>query len=155
VTGRRGRRRRKLLDDLEEGRGFSQWREEALDRAVWWARFRWGFGSVVRQTTKWMNEMNIIGLVRSRIFQWCFDVYVTSQVTLQLFKIYCKIANKDSKIPINKTLSFTPHFRKQLSERSHSTHLSNIDGIYCVMRYIRVYIYIYISATVLETGPVL
>jgi hypothetical protein len=34
VTGRRGRRRRKLLDDLEEGRGYSQWREEALECAV-------------------------------------------------------------------------------------------------------------------------
>ena len=32
VTGRRGRRRRKLLDDLKERRGYSHLREEALDR---------------------------------------------------------------------------------------------------------------------------
>ena len=52
VTGRRGRKPRKLLDDLKERRGYSQLKEEALDRAVWRARFGRGFGSVVRQTTK-------------------------------------------------------------------------------------------------------
>jgi hypothetical protein len=30
VTGRRGRRRKKLLDDLKEGRGYSHLKEEAL-----------------------------------------------------------------------------------------------------------------------------
>ena len=34
VTGRRGRRRRKLLDDLKERRGYSHLKEEALDRTV-------------------------------------------------------------------------------------------------------------------------
>ena len=52
VTGRRGRRRRKLLDDLEERRGYSHLKEEALDRTMWTARFGRGFGPVVRQTTK-------------------------------------------------------------------------------------------------------
>jgi len=52
VTGRRGRRRRKLLDDLKEMRGYSQLKEEALDRTMWRARFGRGFGPVVRQTTK-------------------------------------------------------------------------------------------------------
>jgi hypothetical protein len=32
VTGRQGRRRRKLLDDLKERRGYSHLKEEALDR---------------------------------------------------------------------------------------------------------------------------
>jgi hypothetical protein len=32
VTGRQGRRHRKLLDDLEERRGYSHLKEEALDR---------------------------------------------------------------------------------------------------------------------------
>jgi hypothetical protein len=31
VTGRRGRRRRKLLDDLKKRRGYSHLKEEALD----------------------------------------------------------------------------------------------------------------------------
>jgi hypothetical protein len=35
VTGRRGRRRRKLLDDLKERRGYSHSKEEALDRTMW------------------------------------------------------------------------------------------------------------------------
>jgi len=39
VTGRRGRRRRKLLDDLEERRGYSYLKEEALDRTMSTARF--------------------------------------------------------------------------------------------------------------------
>jgi len=34
VTGRRGRRRRKLLDDLEERRGYCHLQEEALDRSM-------------------------------------------------------------------------------------------------------------------------
>ena len=45
VTGRRGSRRRKLLDDLKERRGYSHSKEDALDRT---GR---GFGPVVRQTT--------------------------------------------------------------------------------------------------------
>ena len=56
MTGRRGRRRRKLLDDLKKRRGCSHWKEEALDRTMWRARFGRGFGPVVRQTT---NEKNI------------------------------------------------------------------------------------------------
>ena len=52
VTRRQGRRRRKLLDDLTERRGYSHLKEEALDRTMWRARFGRGFGPVVRQTTK-------------------------------------------------------------------------------------------------------
>jgi hypothetical protein len=35
VTGRRGRRRKKLLDDVKEKRGYSKLKEEALDRTLW------------------------------------------------------------------------------------------------------------------------
>jgi hypothetical protein len=34
VTGRQGRRRRKLLDDLKERRGYSHLKENALDRTM-------------------------------------------------------------------------------------------------------------------------
>jgi hypothetical protein len=51
VTGRRGRRRGKLLDDLKERRRYSHLKEKALNRTVWKARFGRGFGPVVRQTT--------------------------------------------------------------------------------------------------------
>ena len=52
VIGRRGRRCRKLLDDLKERREYSHLKEEALDRTMWRARLRRGFGPVVSQTTK-------------------------------------------------------------------------------------------------------
>jgi len=52
VTGRQGRRRRKLLDYLKERRGYFHLKEEALDRTMWRARFGRAFGPVVRQTTK-------------------------------------------------------------------------------------------------------
>jgi hypothetical protein len=55
VTGRQGRRHRKLLNDLKERRGYSHLKEEALNRTMWRARFGRGFGPVVRQTTKWIN----------------------------------------------------------------------------------------------------
>jgi hypothetical protein len=52
VTGRRGRRRRKLLDDLKGRRGYLHLKDEALDRAMWRADFGRGFGPIVRQTAK-------------------------------------------------------------------------------------------------------
>ena len=52
VTERQGRRRRKLLDDLKERRGYSHLKEEALDRTMWTAGFGRCFGPVVRQTNK-------------------------------------------------------------------------------------------------------
>ena len=47
VTRRRGRRRKKLLDDLKGRRGYCQLKEEALDCTVWRNRFGRGFGPVV------------------------------------------------------------------------------------------------------------
>jgi hypothetical protein len=47
VTKRRGRRRKKLLDDLGGRRGYSNFKEEALDRIKWRNRFGRGFGPVV------------------------------------------------------------------------------------------------------------
>jgi hypothetical protein len=48
VTGRQGRRRRKLLDDLKERRGYSHLKKKAVDRTMWRARFGRGIGPVVR-----------------------------------------------------------------------------------------------------------
>jgi hypothetical protein len=56
VTGRQGRRCRKLLDDLKERRGYSHLKEEALDCTMWKAHFGRGFGPVIRQTTKRMTH---------------------------------------------------------------------------------------------------
>ena len=46
------RRRKKLLDDLKDRRGYSHLKEEALDRTIWRAGFGKGFGPVVRQTAE-------------------------------------------------------------------------------------------------------
>ena len=54
MARRRGRRRKKLLDDLKNRRGYSDLKEEALDRttSMWRHRFGGGFGLVVRQNTE-------------------------------------------------------------------------------------------------------
>jgi len=52
VTGRLGRRRKKLVDDLKERREYSHLKEETLDGTKWRAGFGRDFGHVVRQTAK-------------------------------------------------------------------------------------------------------
>jgi len=52
VARRRGRRRKKLLDDLKDRRGYSHLKEEALDGTMWRNHFGGGFGPVVRQNTE-------------------------------------------------------------------------------------------------------
>jgi hypothetical protein len=47
VTRRRGRRRKKLLDDLKDRRGYCQLKEEALVRTMWRNGLGRGFGPVV------------------------------------------------------------------------------------------------------------
>ena len=55
VPGRRGRRCKQLLDDLNEKRGYLKLKEEELDRTVWRTRFGRGNIPVVKQTAAWMN----------------------------------------------------------------------------------------------------
>ena len=52
VTRRRGIRRKKLLDDLKDRRGYSHLKEEALDRTMWRNRFGRRFGPVIRLLNK-------------------------------------------------------------------------------------------------------
>jgi len=47
VTRRHGRRRKKLLDDLKDRRGYCELNEEAIDRTMCRNRFARGFGPVV------------------------------------------------------------------------------------------------------------
>ena len=51
VKRRQGRRRKKLLDDLKDRRGYCHLKEKALDRNMWRDRLGSGFEPVVRQTT--------------------------------------------------------------------------------------------------------
>ena len=52
VTERPRRRRKKIVGELKDRRGYCHLKEEALDRTVWRAGFGRGFGPVVRQTAK-------------------------------------------------------------------------------------------------------
>jgi hypothetical protein len=52
MKGRRGRRRKQLLDDLKEKIRYWKLKEEALGRIVWRTRFGRGYRPVVRQTTE-------------------------------------------------------------------------------------------------------
>ena len=79
VTGRQGRRRRKLLDDLKERRGYSHLKEEALDRTMLRVRFGRSFGPVVRQTTKWMNHI-CCAFTDKRLRSWGLEIWVANTV---------------------------------------------------------------------------
>jgi hypothetical protein len=48
-TGRRGRRRLQLLDDLKEKRRYWNLKEETLDYIIWRARFGSSCGPSVRE----------------------------------------------------------------------------------------------------------
>jgi hypothetical protein len=56
VTGRRGRRRKQILDDVKKTTGYWKFKEETLDRTVWRIRFGRGYGPVVRQITEWFSK---------------------------------------------------------------------------------------------------
>ena len=55
VTRRRGRRRKKLLDDLKERRGYCHLKEETLDGVMLRNNLGGGFGPVVRQNTDFFS----------------------------------------------------------------------------------------------------
>jgi hypothetical protein len=50
-TRRRGRRRKQLLDDLDEARGYWKLKDEPQDRNLRRTQFGRGYGPVVRQAT--------------------------------------------------------------------------------------------------------
>jgi hypothetical protein len=52
MIGRRGRRRKQLLDELKEKRRYWKLKEEALDRTMWRTRFGRGYRPVARQSTE-------------------------------------------------------------------------------------------------------
>ena len=80
VTGRQGRRHRKLLDDLKERRGYCHLQEEALDRIMWRARFGRGFGPVVRQNAKRMNIATFLITLQKQLKYSTFSGRVWSTI---------------------------------------------------------------------------
>ena len=79
VTRRRGRRRKKLLDDLKDRRGYSHLKEEALDRTMWRNRFGGSFEPVIGQNNEWMkskilNELFITKTVGHIVLECVIDL---------------------------------------------------------------------------------
>jgi hypothetical protein len=92
VRGRRGRRRRKLLDDIKERRGYSDLKEEALDRTMWSARFGRGVGPVVRQTTKLISYMRVQCYTGTSPFLFfCHTVIEARYFLLNCYKPCCSV----------------------------------------------------------------
>jgi hypothetical protein len=52
MIGIEGRRRKQLLDDLKETRGYRKAKDKALDRTLWRNGFGRGYGPVISQTTE-------------------------------------------------------------------------------------------------------
>ena len=52
VTRKQRRRRRKLLDDLKDRRGYSHLKVETLDRTMWRNHFGGGYEPVIRENTE-------------------------------------------------------------------------------------------------------
>jgi hypothetical protein len=106
VTGRQGRRRRKLLDNPKERRRYSHLKEKALDRTMWRARFGRGFGPVVRQTTKcWFRT-------------WCYQCICTinqsSNVHVRRLR-YCRITHPYFTKKLTLTEKLSPEVYNRLS----------------------------------------
>ena len=78
VTRRWGIRRKKLLNDLKDRRGYSHLKKEALDRTMWRNRFGGGFGPVVRQNTEWMNGWSDDGPLRP-------ELVANSRITIKCY----------------------------------------------------------------------
>jgi hypothetical protein len=76
MTGRRGRRRKQLLDDLKEKRRYLKLKEKALDRSLWRTRFGRGYGPVVRQTTECLNECMHLPMRCRNKLPLCFNMGV-------------------------------------------------------------------------------
>jgi len=79
VTGRRGRKRKQILDDLKEIWGYRKLKEEALDRTLWRTRFGKVYEPLVRRTMKWWwlpaYFSRVISL-RQVLWTWKFCVFL-------------------------------------------------------------------------------
>jgi hypothetical protein len=60
-------------------------KEKALDRIKWRARFGRGLGLVVRQTTKWMNSLEVSFTQKFFSYPWHVWKFSNFPKSLQLF----------------------------------------------------------------------
>jgi hypothetical protein len=75
LTRRQEWRRKQLLDDLKEKRGYCALKEEAIDCTIWRTHCGRGYGLVVRQTNEWMHSQYSI-IYRRGAAEW--SLYASS-----------------------------------------------------------------------------
>ena len=85
VAGRRGGRRKQLLDHLKETTGYWYLKEGALDRTLWRTRFGRGHGLVWQTTERW----RIIQQQNSSQCQTDSQCRPRSTVTVRHFSFQC------------------------------------------------------------------
>jgi hypothetical protein len=125
VTGRRGRRRKQLLNGLKETRRYWKLKDEEPDHTVWRTGFGRNYGPIIRQSREWMNEwMN--GFVKCwpyrktlRLF-WCWTkTYLLNVHLFQLgFFTYYTVAmggvNPSGPVPIDSVFIYRPDKRLEV-----------------------------------------
>jgi len=75
VTGRRGWRRKQLLDDLEKKRGYWKLEGEALDHTLHNICFGRGYRPVIKQTTELMTVLPFDTIVNFLLYSSFFSAY--------------------------------------------------------------------------------
>jgi len=85
VRGRRGIRRKQLLDELKETRGYWKLKEEALDRTLWRTRFGRGCRPVVRQIRAEVPKLS--RFTAPLVFQQFFTALLGQKIYLTLPRI--------------------------------------------------------------------
>ena len=89
----RGRRRKKLLDDLKDRRGYSHLKEEALDRTMWriWT---------CRQTEYWMNGRKTEEWKIRQVFKGSFMTEFKSAIYLETLRKFPDRFTRGSRCPV-------------------------------------------------------
>jgi hypothetical protein len=70
VTGRQERRRRQLLDDLKDTRGYWKLKEAALYRTVCRTCFGRSCEPAVGQTAEWMYDVTLFFVLKRRVLNF-------------------------------------------------------------------------------------
>jgi hypothetical protein len=96
-----------VLDDPKERRGYSHLKEKALDRTMWRARFGRGFGPVLRQTTKWMNETHLGWLPQSASLCILYAAHDSDFFTIKKLEFLMDAQYVSCNVSIEDSMPFT------------------------------------------------